>query len=61
MNRSTDSVEQDYRCDKCGTEITTGAMAVFCPLGKECEFWVPGVEDFKKDFGIPDATGRQGA
>lgn len=29
------------KCDKCGLPITTGLMAVFCPLDKECEFW-PG-------------------
>lgn len=34
------------RCDKCGAEITTGLMAVFCPRGKECEFWVPELETF---------------
>lgn len=29
------------KCDKCGAEITTGFMAVFCPLAERCEFWVP--------------------
>ena len=40
-------------CDKCGAEITTGLMAVFCPGGKECEFWVPEVEEFKDDWKMP--------
>jgi hypothetical protein len=48
LHKSTDG--NDYRCDKCGAEITTGLMAVFCPKGKECEFWVPEVEEFKKEF-----------
>ena len=26
-------------CDKCGAPITTGAMALICPLREECEFW----------------------
>jgi len=34
------------RCELCGAEITTGLMAAFCPLKKECEFYVPGVEEF---------------
>ena len=37
-------------CDKCGAEITTGLMAVFCPRHRECEFWVPEVEEFIRDF-----------
>jgi len=27
------------RCDRCGLEITTGAMAALCPNAMECEFW----------------------
>lgn len=27
------------KCDKCGLEITTGAMAAFCPQAMQCEFW----------------------
>lgn len=27
------------RCEKCGLEITTGAMAAFCPNATQCEFW----------------------
>lgn len=46
-------MNEEPKCDKCGAEITTGAMAVFCPEGKKCEFWVPEVEEFKRDFGIP--------
>jgi len=42
--------EQEPCCGKCGALITTGAMALFCPAGKDCEFWVPAVEDFKRDF-----------
>ena len=36
------------RCDKCGMEITTGLMAVFCPFGKECEFYPeePELQEF---------------
>lgn len=37
-------------CDKCGAEITTGLMAAFCELGKECEFWTPAVDEFMADF-----------
>lgn len=51
------SYGNDPRCDKCGAEITTGLMAVFCPRGKECEFWVPEVEEFKA---IHNATSQQG-
>lgn len=29
----------DPKCDKCGAEITTGLMAVFCPQGVKCEFY----------------------
>lgn len=29
----------DAKCDKCGLEITTGAMAAFCPNHVQCEFW----------------------
>jgi hypothetical protein len=24
------------KCEKCGAEITTGLMAVLCPLDKDC-------------------------
>lgn len=27
------------KCDKCGAEITTGLMAVFCPFAEQCWFW----------------------
>ena len=26
------------RCGKCGAPITTGAMAMLCPFGRQCEF-----------------------
>jgi hypothetical protein len=26
-------------CDTCGAPITTGAMALLCPLREKCEFW----------------------
>ena len=41
-----DTTSDDPRCDKCGAPITTGLMAVFCPLAKECEFWVEDAADF---------------
>jgi hypothetical protein len=37
-------------CDKCGAEITTGFMALFCPKRKECEFWVPEIEEFEREW-----------
>lgn len=40
----------EMKCEKCGAEITTGAMALFCEHGKDCEFWVPEVEEFKADL-----------
>lgn len=40
-------------CDKCGAEITTGLMAAFCQSGKECEFYVEGVEDFMESVSVP--------
>ena len=43
-------METEPKCDKCGAEITTGAMALFCEHGKDCEFWVPEVEEFKADL-----------
>lgn len=30
---------KDPVCETCGAELTTGLMAVFCPRGKECEFY----------------------
>lgn len=41
------------RCDKCGAEMTTALMGAFCPLGRECEFWTPELEDFINDPGEP--------
>lgn len=43
-------MDTEPTCDKCGAPITTGLMAAFCPLGKECEFWVPGVDEFMDIF-----------
>ena len=37
-------------CDRCGAEITTGLMAVFCPLAEECEFWVPEQAEFLREL-----------
>jgi Zn finger protein HypA/HybF involved in hydrogenase expression len=45
----------DPRCDKCGAPVTTSAMALICPRGKQCEFWVPEIETFKALF-QDDAT-----
>lgn len=39
-----DRNDGEPRCDKCGVEITTGMMAVFCPLGTECEFYPKDAE-----------------
>ena len=39
------------RCDKCGAPVETGAMALFCPKGRDCEFWVPEVETINGMFG----------
>ena len=44
---------QPPTCDKCGAEITTGLMVVFCPRGQQCEFWNPAVEEFKRDWKFP--------
>jgi hypothetical protein len=38
------------RCEKCGAPVETGAMALICPFGKDCEFWVPEVETFRAAF-----------
>jgi hypothetical protein len=38
------------KCDKCGKEITTGLMAAFCEQAKECEFYVPELDDFMTDL-----------
>ena len=44
-------------CGKCGAPITTGAMALLCPYGRQCEFvgddehWET-VELCREDFGI---------
>ena len=42
--------DNEPHCDKCGAPVTTGMMAMFCPAGKDCEFWVPATEDFKAMF-----------
>ena len=43
-------------CDKCGVEMTTGLMAAFCPLKKECEFWVPELDTFLAMAPLRDNT-----
>jgi hypothetical protein len=46
-----------------GAPVTTGAMALFCPQGRECEFWVPEVETFARLIGsaAPAVNAAQGA
>lgn len=40
MSETTNIASDDSpRCEKCGLEITTGAMAAFCPNATQCEFW----------------------
>lgn len=48
---STESHDEP-RCDKCGAEITTGLQAAFCEKGKDCEFYVPALDDFMAEFGL---------
>lgn len=31
-------------CEKCGAPITTGAMALLCPLRTQCALWPEGTE-----------------
>lgn len=50
MTENVEVVDREPRCDKCGAEITTGLMAAFCPKAKECEFYVPGIEEFMEVF-----------
>jgi hypothetical protein len=40
------------KCDKCGLEITTGLMAAFCTNGKQCEFYVEGIEEFGETVSV---------
>jgi hypothetical protein len=45
------------KCDRCGAPITTSAMALMCPHGRQCAF-VDGdehwhtVEELRIDLGI---------
>jgi hypothetical protein len=43
-------------CEKCGVPITTGAMAILCPLNKECalrdEDNAESIDSFREAFGI---------
>jgi hypothetical protein len=45
------------KCDRCGAPVTTGAMALMCPHGRQCAFvesddhW-QSVEELRIDFGI---------
>lgn len=32
-------------CGKCGAPVTTGAMALLCPLRTKCEFWPEGMDE----------------
>lgn len=52
MTRPTSTSSEVPRCDKCGAEITTGLMAAFCEKGKDCEFYVPALDDFMAEFGL---------
>lgn len=58
MDEKTDD---DPRCDKCGAPITTGLMAVFCPAGRQCEFWTEGVDEFAEDLGLKRGTPESAA
>jgi hypothetical protein len=43
------------KCEKCGAEITTGLMAVLCPLNTECALRGDAgesIDDMRKDFGV---------
>jgi hypothetical protein len=40
--------DDEPKCGKCGYEITTGLMAVFCPEGSACEFWPNDCSDAVK-------------
>lgn len=52
------------RCPKCGKEVTTGLMAVFCECGDNCHFFpednATGNQDFvrtlRDEHGLPDIT-----
>lgn len=39
-------MDDDPKCDKCGAPITTGLMAIYCPHGRQCEFYVPEQAEF---------------
>jgi len=43
-------MSEDPECPKCGAPITTGLMAVFCPLKQECEFWEPDLDEAILEF-----------
>lgn len=34
----------DYKCEVCGIEVTSGLMAAMCPLRDKCEFWPDDLE-----------------
>lgn len=29
----------DFKCEVCGIEVTSGLMGAMCPLRERCEFW----------------------
>jgi hypothetical protein len=31
--------DDEHRCERCGSLITTCLMAAFCPHRERCEFW----------------------
>ena len=49
------------RCDKCGVELTTGLMAVFCPKEADCEFWPDTPEGVKFIRQLRAPTPRAGS
>ncbi len=48
MSPAFETAESGPYCDKCGVEMTTAMMAVFCPLKAECEFFPaePDLQEF---------------
>lgn len=46
-------------CPRCGAEITTGLMAVYCPQGDSCHFFpddnTSGNQDFVRSLRVDGA------
>ena len=51
----------NHVCEKCGAPVTTGLMAVFCPRGKSCEFWVDAAEELAAEFLAQKANQQKGS